>query len=231
MDLVRRDDEEAADADLIEAASGDLGDFFAFSLEGRVRLGEDEASAVRCRVRAELAGRLFENVVVDIGFSDPLGWAPERVRGSDLLAFAGIEPVEVPVISLDPPAAAGKGAMGDGSLVKTARPDGYTIGTLTYDVLTLEVGAGGIESGLLRPVRNRLRPQGASKAPMSRLLPLRSRPLASVKVPLSTLPRPGSHGVVVRSRPALRAGLMAVGTRFASRAGAAKTLPEMVPPA
>jgi hypothetical protein len=101
MDLVRHDDEEAAVADLIEAASGDLGDFFAFSLEGRVHLGEDEAGAVRCRVRAELAGRLFENVVVDIGFFNPLGWAPEWVRGSDLLAFAGIEPVEVPVISLE----------------------------------------------------------------------------------------------------------------------------------
>jgi predicted nucleotidyltransferase component of viral defense system len=101
MDLVRHDDEEAAVADLIEATSSDLGDFFAFSVEGRARLGEDEAGAVRCRVRAELAGRLFENVVVDIGFSDPLGWAPERVRGSDLLAFAGIEPVEVPVVSLE----------------------------------------------------------------------------------------------------------------------------------
>lgn len=101
MDLVRHDDEEAAVADLIEAASRDLGDFFVFSVEGRVRLGEDDAGAVRCRVRAELAGRLFENVVVDIGFSDPLGWAPELVRGSDLLAFAGVEPVEIPVIPLE----------------------------------------------------------------------------------------------------------------------------------
>lgn len=101
MDLVRHDDEETAVADLIEAASGDLGDFFGFSVEGRARLGDDEAGTVRCRVRAELAGRVFENIVVDIGFSDPLGWAPERVLGSDLLAFAGIEPVEVPVIPLE----------------------------------------------------------------------------------------------------------------------------------
>jgi predicted nucleotidyltransferase component of viral defense system len=101
MDLVRHDDDEAAVADLIDAASRDLGDFFSFSVEGRVRLREDEAGAVRCRIRAELAGRLFENVVVDIGFSDPLGWAPELVRGSDLLGFAGIEPVEVPVIPLE----------------------------------------------------------------------------------------------------------------------------------
>lgn len=101
MDLVRHDDEEAAVADLIEAASRDLGDFFAFSVEGRVRLGEDEAAAVRCRIRAELGGRLFENVVVDMGFSDPLCWAPELIRGSDLLEFAGIDPVEVPVIPLE----------------------------------------------------------------------------------------------------------------------------------
>jgi predicted nucleotidyltransferase component of viral defense system len=101
MDLVRHDDEEAAVGDLIEAASRDLGDFFSFSMEGRTRLGEDEGGTVRCRIRAELAGRLFENVIVDMGFSDPLGWAPELVHGTDLLAFAGVEPVEVPVVPLE----------------------------------------------------------------------------------------------------------------------------------
>jgi hypothetical protein len=101
MDLLRHDDEETAVGDLIEAASLDLGDFFAFSIEGRTRLGEDEGGTVRCRLRAELAGRLFENVIVDTGFSDPLGWAPEVVRGTDLLAFAEIEPVEVPLVPLE----------------------------------------------------------------------------------------------------------------------------------
>jgi hypothetical protein len=79
----------------------DLGDFFAFSIEGRTRLSDDEGGTVRCRMRAELAGRLFENVIVDMGFSDPLGWAPEVVCGTDLLAFADIEPVEVPVVPLE----------------------------------------------------------------------------------------------------------------------------------
>jgi predicted nucleotidyltransferase component of viral defense system len=101
MDLVRHDDEEAAVGDLIEAASRDLGDYFAFSMEGRARLGEDEGGTVRCRIRAELAGRLFENVIVDMGFSDPLGWAPEIVRGTDLLAFANIDPEQVPVVPLE----------------------------------------------------------------------------------------------------------------------------------
>ena len=101
IDLVRHDDEEAAVGDLIEAASRDLGDFFSFSMEGRARLGEDEGATVRFRIRAELAGRVFENVIVDIGFSDPLGWPPEVVRGTDLLAFADVEPVEVPVVPLE----------------------------------------------------------------------------------------------------------------------------------
>jgi predicted nucleotidyltransferase component of viral defense system len=102
MDLVRKDSEEEAVADLLEAAARDLGDFFALSIEGRARVREEEdEGGVRCRIRAELAGRLFETVVVDTGFSDPLGWPPEHVRGSDLLAFADIEPVEVPVVSLE----------------------------------------------------------------------------------------------------------------------------------
>jgi hypothetical protein len=101
MDMVRHDDEDAAVADLIEATATDLGDFFAFSLEGRTRIREDDGGGVRCRVRAELASRLFENVVVDTGFADPLRWDPDLARGSDLLAFAGIEPVEVPVIPLE----------------------------------------------------------------------------------------------------------------------------------
>ena len=56
---------------------------------------------MRYRVRAELAGRRFEEVMVDIGFSDSLKWKPEPIRGLDLLAFADIEPIEVPVLPLE----------------------------------------------------------------------------------------------------------------------------------
>jgi hypothetical protein len=102
MDLVRHDNEESATADLIAAQAVDLGDFFVFAIELHGRFSEEgEGSTVRYHVRVELAGRLFEEVLIDIGFSDPLGWAPEMLRGPDLLGFADIEPVEVPALPLE----------------------------------------------------------------------------------------------------------------------------------
>ncbi len=102
MDLVRSDAEESATADLIAAQSLDLGDFFVYAIEkaGGVP-GDEEGGSVRYRVRAELAGRVFEEVTVDIGFSDPLWWQPESISGPDLLTFADIQPVEVPALPLE----------------------------------------------------------------------------------------------------------------------------------
>lgn len=102
MDLVRRDDEAAATSDLIAVQAVDLDDFFTFDIEKVGAPGETrEGVAVRYRVRAELGGRRFEEVMVDIGFSDPLGWKPETIRAPDLLAFADIEAIEVPVLPLE----------------------------------------------------------------------------------------------------------------------------------
>ncbi len=102
MDLVVREGGEATTEALLAAGEADLGDFFVFAVEKRAgREGADEGTAVRHRVRAELAGRPFEEVLVDVAFADPLGWEPERLRGTDLLAFAGIPPIEVPVLPLE----------------------------------------------------------------------------------------------------------------------------------
>jgi predicted nucleotidyltransferase component of viral defense system len=102
MDLVRGDNEAVATSDLIAAQAVDLDDFFAFDIEKIGAPGEEfEGAAVRYRVRAELGGRRFEEVMVDIGFSDPLKWKPEPIRGTDLLVFAGIEQIEVPVLRLE----------------------------------------------------------------------------------------------------------------------------------
>jgi predicted nucleotidyltransferase component of viral defense system len=102
MDLIRNDSEEAATSDLMAAQAVQLDDFFNFSVDKAGPPGEElEGAAMRYRVRAELGGRRFEDVVVDVAFSDPLRWEPEKVVGADLLAFADIEPVEVPVLPLE----------------------------------------------------------------------------------------------------------------------------------
>lgn len=102
MDLIRNDSEEPATADLIATQAVELDDFFSFDIEKVGPPGKDlEGAAMRYRVRAELGGRRFEDVIVDIAFSDPLRWEPEKIAGTDLLKFAGIEPIEVPVLPLE----------------------------------------------------------------------------------------------------------------------------------
>ena len=101
MDLAREDDEEAATADFIAAQSVDLGDFFVFDIEKTRDLGEATGGAIRYRARAELAARLFEDVVIDVGFSGIRTGKPDLLRGPELLAFADIEPAVVPVLPLE----------------------------------------------------------------------------------------------------------------------------------
>lgn len=101
MDLARRDDEAAATADLLAAQALDLGDYFTFAIERTGGLDAAlERAAVRYHVAAALDGRPFEDVIVDIGFADPVTPAPETLRGPDLLAFARIEPIMVPAVPL-----------------------------------------------------------------------------------------------------------------------------------
>lgn len=102
MDLARSGDEEAATEDLIAAQAVELGDHFAFEIDRTGQLDEiDGGGAVRYHVRSLLAGRLFEEVVIDVGFDLPEGWAPEVVEGPDLLGFADIGPVEAPTLPLE----------------------------------------------------------------------------------------------------------------------------------
>jgi hypothetical protein len=101
-DLVRSDDESAATSDFLKAQAIDLDDPFSFLIE-KVGVTDQEpgASAVRYRVRAELAGRLFEEVLIDVGFLDPIRWPAEPAEGPDLLGFADIRPVTVPTLPLE----------------------------------------------------------------------------------------------------------------------------------
>ena len=101
IDLGRDDDEEAAIEDIAAAQRLRLDDFFTFTASRTDAFDEvDEFQAIRFHVRAELAERVFEQFVVDIGFGKSTSSEPDRVRTSDFLSFAGIEPFELPAIPL-----------------------------------------------------------------------------------------------------------------------------------
>jgi hypothetical protein len=100
MDLGRADDEPTANSDFVAAQRTDLGDYFSFDIARTALLDDaDVAGAVRFRVRASLAGRRFEEYVVDVGFSDAVD-RPDDVVGPDLLAFADLPPIRVPTLPL-----------------------------------------------------------------------------------------------------------------------------------
>jgi hypothetical protein len=101
IDLGRGDDEEAAIEDITAAQQLFLDDFFNFVATRTAPFeGQDEFSAIRFHVRAELATRTFEQFVLDIGLTDPISWTPDMVQTSGLLAFADIEPISVPAVPI-----------------------------------------------------------------------------------------------------------------------------------
>jgi hypothetical protein len=102
MDLASMSDEGAATEELIAAQEVDADDYFTFEINRTGQLDElDGARTIRHHVRSLLAGRLFEEVVIDVGFDLPEGWEPEVVEGPDFLAFADIDPVEAPTLPLE----------------------------------------------------------------------------------------------------------------------------------
>jgi len=93
-------EEELLDT-LLDAASTDAGDFFSFPVERSGTPPDRPGGSRRFRVTAALAGRTFDTFVLDVGVrSDPIT-DPETVLTSDLLTFAGIEPVSVPTMPLE----------------------------------------------------------------------------------------------------------------------------------
>lgn len=101
MDLGRADDEEAAVEDLAAAGQLVLDDFFTFVVRRTGAFDDtDDFRAIRFHVTAELAGPVFDQFVVDVGFADSISWTPDAIETSDLLSFAGIERIRVPALPL-----------------------------------------------------------------------------------------------------------------------------------
>jgi Nucleotidyl transferase AbiEii toxin, Type IV TA system len=101
IDLGRDDDEQAAIHDITAAQQLAMDDYFTFAAARTDELEDtDEFSAVRFHVTAQLAGRTFEQFLVDIGFSEKISWTPDTIHTSHSLAFAGIEPLALPAIPI-----------------------------------------------------------------------------------------------------------------------------------
>ncbi len=101
MDLGRTDDEDAATEDFAAAQQLTLDDFFTFAARRTDAFDDaDDFRAIRFHVTAELAGRVFDQFVVDVGFADSISWTPDTIETSDLLSFADIERVRVPALPL-----------------------------------------------------------------------------------------------------------------------------------
>jgi predicted nucleotidyltransferase component of viral defense system len=102
IDLATAGDEVTATDDLLMAQATDVGDHFVFAVERTTALDRLlEGTAVRYHVRAELAGRVFDTFLLDVGFDLPSGVEFDRLRGPDRLAFAQIAPVEVPALPIE----------------------------------------------------------------------------------------------------------------------------------
>jgi predicted nucleotidyltransferase component of viral defense system len=95
-------EEEDAIGLLIDATALELDDGFEFALE---RASDDAdlggGRGQRWSVTANLAGRQFERVAIDVGFASEPVLEPETIVSSQLLAFAGVEPVHVPAVAIE----------------------------------------------------------------------------------------------------------------------------------
>jgi Nucleotidyl transferase AbiEii toxin, Type IV TA system len=102
VDVAMAGGEEGATTAVLDAQAADLGDFFVFTIERTAKLDDlQDGAAVRYDARAELAGRLFEEFVIDVGFDTPPEDGVVVLRGPDLLGFAEIPPVEAPALALE----------------------------------------------------------------------------------------------------------------------------------
>lgn len=102
LDIDWRVDEASAFDALSAAAAHDSHDYFEFQVE-RAQAPADVGAGggVRYRASAYLAGRLFEEVMIDVGPMDEPYPPPERLRAPDVLAFAEIRPPTIPIVPLE----------------------------------------------------------------------------------------------------------------------------------
>jgi predicted nucleotidyltransferase component of viral defense system len=87
---------------LLDAAALEMDDMFSFDVQ-RAATDDDLAAGggQRWTVRAELAGRDFERVAIDVGFGKPPVVEPVTLTASGLLEFAEIPAIAVPALAVE----------------------------------------------------------------------------------------------------------------------------------
>jgi hypothetical protein len=86
---------------LLDAAALELNDMFSFDVQRAAVDHELAGGGQRWMVRAELAGRDFERVVIDVGFGMPPVVEPVVLEVSRLLDFAEIPSIVVPALAVE----------------------------------------------------------------------------------------------------------------------------------
>jgi Nucleotidyl transferase AbiEii toxin, Type IV TA system len=100
VDVDFRVEEELAVELLIDAVVLDLDDGFEFAIE-RTPTSADAGRGQRWSVTANVAGRQFERVAIDVEFATEPILEPEMIVASELLAFADLDPVRVPALAIE----------------------------------------------------------------------------------------------------------------------------------
>lgn len=95
IDLLFGEEPEEIYRRVREAASLELGDWFAFEV-GRPSNRMDRGGGLRHSIHSLLDGRTFERFHLDVGAGDPIFEEVEYLNTPNLLAFAEIAPVSVP---------------------------------------------------------------------------------------------------------------------------------------
>lgn len=94
-------DEEDAIELLIDAAALELDDGFQFAVERASDNADLGGGGQRWSVTANVAGRQFERVAIDIGFASEPVLEPDTLVSSQLLSFADVPPVRVPAVAIE----------------------------------------------------------------------------------------------------------------------------------
>ncbi|HEV3155765.1 MAG TPA: nucleotidyl transferase AbiEii/AbiGii toxin family protein [Candidatus Baltobacteraceae bacterium] len=95
--------EEAHIAPFVSAAAEiDLGDFFTMTVTATPHGNLlDELNVHRYKVRLDLMGKMFDAVALDISVTDHVFGVAEILNSRPHLAFAGIDPLQIPAIPVE----------------------------------------------------------------------------------------------------------------------------------